>query len=90
MLASAIEELRVIGEYIFSASENDSEEGPADGGGGGGRFESAVNNSLDLTQPTNDALLSLGLPRIITLKGKHPASPSMSISKFPSFHRTAH
>uniref|UniRef100_A0A0X3PHU7 Regulator of telomere elongation helicase 1 homolog n=1 Tax=Schistocephalus solidus TaxID=70667 RepID=A0A0X3PHU7_SCHSO len=66
LLASAIEELRVIGEYIFSASENDSE-GPPDGND---RAQSAVNSSLDLTQPSNDALMALGLPRIITLKGQ--------------------
>nr|VZI23062.1 unnamed protein product [Spirometra erinaceieuropaei] len=66
LLASAIEELRVIGEHIFSASENDSD-GPPDNGD---RVESAVNNSLDLTQPSNDALIALGLPRIITLKGQ--------------------
>ncbi|VDL97348.1 unnamed protein product [Schistocephalus solidus] len=66
LLSSAIEELRVIGEYIFSASENDSE-GPPDGND---RAQSAVNSSLDLTQPSNDALMALGLPRIITLKGQ--------------------
>ncbi|VDM30805.1 unnamed protein product [Hydatigera taeniaeformis] len=70
-LASAIEELRVIGEYIFNSSSGG---GRDDTIGPEGLEEAARSiggvNRLDISQPTNDGISAIGLSSVLTLKGQ--------------------
>ncbi|VDK33181.1 unnamed protein product [Taenia asiatica] len=70
-LASAIEELRVIGEHIFSLT---SVGGADDTNDFGGLEDTAQPlgrmNRLDISQPTNDGATAIGLSSVLTLKGQ--------------------
>ncbi|CUT99326.1 regulator of telomere length splice variant [Echinococcus multilocularis] len=70
-VASAIEELRVIGEYIFSLTSG----GEGDDINGLGGLEGIAQplgrvNRLDISQPTNDGAAAIGLSSVLTLKGQ--------------------
>ncbi|KAL5106358.1 Regulator of telomere elongation helicase 1 [Taenia crassiceps] len=70
-LALAIEELRVIGEHIFSLTSGSGVDCINDLEG----LEDSVRplgraNQLDISQPTNDDASAIGLSRILTLKGQ--------------------
>ncbi|VDN96954.1 unnamed protein product [Rodentolepis nana] len=72
-LASAIEELRVMGEYIFNLTSGN--EGGLDAlegvdGFPGQTFAGGIKNQFDLTEPSNNAAQSIGLSSLLTLKGQ--------------------
>ncbi|KAL5967272.1 Regulator of telomere elongation helicase 1 [Taenia solium] len=70
-LASAIEELRVIGEHIFTLTSVSG----ADDTNDFGALEDTAQplgrmNQLDISQPTNDGAAAIGLSSVLTLKGQ--------------------
>nr|CDS28821.2 regulator of telomere length splice variant; regulator of telomere elongation helicase [Hymenolepis microstoma] len=72
-LASAIEELRVMGEYIFnltSVNEGGLDELEGVEGFPGQNFAGGIKNQFDLTEPSNNAAQSIGLSSLLTLKGQ--------------------
>ncbi|KAM7532739.1 hypothetical protein Aperf_G00000130010 [Anoplocephala perfoliata] len=69
-LASAIEELRVMGEYIFSLSSSVGTEELDGIENVPGHSSSGKKNQLDISQAANNPAASLSLSHLLTLKGQ--------------------